>query len=211
MADYRRLLLLVLIMTGVAIIVGLTALAVFYDAAFERERQRLANFAESQPGHPRPPRPSASRHGAVFSANFTRKRAAGNTCRTGCRTPSAPAGTPPGGAVIGKVGLSTQDICGATRPGAALSHNLPHASGHRIDVDDTLDRGPTVGLVGPCECASGQERVEIGANGWRIADDPPVRFRRSAAMQPLPLPVRGGSIESLAPFLNLAPAIAKTG
>ena len=29
--------------------------------------------------------------------------------------------------------------------------------------------------------------VEIGANGWRIADDPPVRFRRSAAMQPLPL------------------------
>jgi thermostable 8-oxoguanine DNA glycosylase len=32
-----------------------------------------------QPGHPWPPRPSASRHGAVFSANFTRKRAAGNT------------------------------------------------------------------------------------------------------------------------------------
>jgi hypothetical protein len=46
--------------------------------------------------------------------------------------------------------------------------------------------------------------VEIGANGWRIADDPPVRFRRSPAMQPLPLPVRGGSIDSLAPFLNLA-------
>ena len=37
--------------------------------------------------------------------------------------------------------------------------------------------------------------VEIGANGWRIAEDPPVRFRRSAGMQPLPLPVRGGSIE----------------
>jgi hypothetical protein len=46
--------------------------------------------------------------------------------------------------------------------------------------------------------------VEIGANGWRIAEDPPVRFRRSAGMQPLPLPVRGGSIESLARFLNLA-------
>ena len=46
--------------------------------------------------------------------------------------------------------------------------------------------------------------VEIGANGWRIAEDPPVRFRRNAGMQPLPLPVRGGSIESLAPFLNLA-------
>ena len=46
--------------------------------------------------------------------------------------------------------------------------------------------------------------VEIGANGWRIAEDPPVRFRRSAGMQPLPLPLRGGSIDSLAPFLNLA-------
>jgi len=46
--------------------------------------------------------------------------------------------------------------------------------------------------------------VEIGANGWRIAEDPPVRFRRSAGMQPLPLPLQGGSIEALAPFLNLA-------
>src|SRR5262249_45206108 len=44
--------------------------------------------------------------------------------------------------------------------------------------------------------------IEISANGW-IAEDPPVRFRRSAGMQPLPLPVRGGAIESLAPFLNL--------
>ena len=42
--------------------------------------------------------------------------------------------------------------------------------------------------------------VEIGPNGWRIAEDSPVRFRRSAGMQPLPLPVRGGSIEALAPF-----------
>jgi hypothetical protein len=45
--------------------------------------------------------------------------------------------------------------------------------------------------------------VEIGANGWRIAEDPPVRFRRSAGMQPLPLPARGGSIEALAPFVNV--------
>ena len=34
--------------------------------------------------------------------------------------------------------------------------------------------------------------VEIGAHGGQIAQDPPVRFRRSAGMQPLPLPVRGG-------------------
>jgi hypothetical protein len=48
--------------------------------------------------------------------------------------------------------------------------------------------------------------VEISANGWQLADDPPVRFRRSAGMQPLPLPARGGSIDALAPFLNLASA-----
>jgi hypothetical protein len=42
--------------------------------------------------------------------------------------------------------------------------------------------------------------VEIGANGWRIAEDPPVRFRRSAGMRPLPLPLRGGSMVARAVF-----------
>jgi hypothetical protein len=46
--------------------------------------------------------------------------------------------------------------------------------------------------------------IEIGANGWRITEDSPVRFRRSPGMLPLPLPLRGGSIEALTPFLNLA-------
>jgi hypothetical protein len=45
--------------------------------------------------------------------------------------------------------------------------------------------------------------VEISPRGWRIAEDAPVRFRRPAGMLPLPLPARGGSIEPLAPFLNL--------
>ena len=45
--------------------------------------------------------------------------------------------------------------------------------------------------------------IEIGARGWRIADDVPVRFRRPAGMRPLPLPARGGSIEELWQFLNL--------
>jgi PAS domain S-box-containing protein len=35
-------------MIGVAIVVGATALGVFYDAAFEREKQRLVNFADGQ-------------------------------------------------------------------------------------------------------------------------------------------------------------------
>ncbi len=46
--------------------------------------------------------------------------------------------------------------------------------------------------------------VEIDEDGWRIVDRPPVRFRRSAGMLPLPAPVRGlGGVERLRPLLNL--------
>jgi hypothetical protein len=46
--------------------------------------------------------------------------------------------------------------------------------------------------------------VAIGPDGWRVLGCPPVRFRRSPGMLPLPLPERGGSIETLRPFLNLS-------
>jgi hypothetical protein len=45
--------------------------------------------------------------------------------------------------------------------------------------------------------------VEIGPDGWRVIGSPPVRFRRTAGMLPLPVPQGGGSIEELASFLNL--------
>ena len=45
--------------------------------------------------------------------------------------------------------------------------------------------------------------VEIDATGWRVIDNPPVRFRRASGMQPLPMPVGGGSIETLRSFLNV--------
>jgi hypothetical protein len=45
--------------------------------------------------------------------------------------------------------------------------------------------------------------VEIDATGWRVIDNPPVRFRRAAGMQPLPSPVPGGSIDMLRDFLNV--------
>jgi hypothetical protein len=44
--------------------------------------------------------------------------------------------------------------------------------------------------------------VEIGPDEWRIITHPPVRFRRTAGMLPLPAPERGGSIEALTTFLN---------
>jgi hypothetical protein len=45
--------------------------------------------------------------------------------------------------------------------------------------------------------------VEIDSSGWRVVSDPPVRFRRTAGMQPLPVPEKGGSIEILRFFLNV--------
>lgn len=45
--------------------------------------------------------------------------------------------------------------------------------------------------------------VEITPAGWRIVDDPPVRFRRPAGMAALPTPVRGGRLDDLRRFVNL--------
>jgi hypothetical protein len=38
--------------------------------------------------------------------------------------------------------------------------------------------------------------VEIGPDGWRVIESPPVRFRRPAGILPLPVPEPGGSIEA---------------
>src|SRR5262245_52795432 len=45
--------------------------------------------------------------------------------------------------------------------------------------------------------------VQIGPDGWRVVTSPPIRFRRAPGMLSLPIPPKGGSIESLAGFLNL--------
>ena len=52
-------------------------------------------------------------------------------------------------------------------------------------------------------CDATWRAVEIDVTGWRVIDNPPVRFRRAAGMQPLPMPVQGGSIKALRSFLNV--------
>ena len=44
--------------------------------------------------------------------------------------------------------------------------------------------------------------VKVTAAGWEVVANPPVRFVRSRSMRPLPLPVKGGSIELLRKFIN---------
>jgi hypothetical protein len=45
--------------------------------------------------------------------------------------------------------------------------------------------------------------IEIDEDGWRVIDDPPVRFRRPSGMRPLPEPTRGGDISRLRSFVNV--------
>jgi hypothetical protein len=46
--------------------------------------------------------------------------------------------------------------------------------------------------------------IKVTHSGWDVVGDPPVRFQRAPSMRPLPVPVRGGSIELLRPFCNLS-------
>ena len=48
------------------------------------------------------------------------------------------------------------------------------------------------------------EAVEITPHGWQIVSEAPVFFRRSRSMTALPNPEKGGSVDDLRPFLNIA-------
>ncbi len=52
-------------------------------------------------------------------------------------------------------------------------------------------------------CDDTWRAVEIDADGWRVVDNPEIRFRRTSGMKSLPIPEKGGSIEMLGSFLNL--------
>jgi hypothetical protein len=45
--------------------------------------------------------------------------------------------------------------------------------------------------------------VEIDMSGWRVLDRSPIPFRRPRGLEPLPLPIPGGSLEELRPFVNI--------
>ncbi|MEX2172073.1 MAG: ATP-binding protein [Pirellulales bacterium] len=47
--------------------------------------------------------------------------------------------------------------------------------------------------------------IEITADGWQLREESPVMFRRPKGMLPHPVPVRGGSLDELRAFVNVAP------
>jgi hypothetical protein len=52
-------------------------------------------------------------------------------------------------------------------------------------------------------CDDQWRAVEINPSDWKIVECPPIRFRRSKGMLPLPEPVGGGSMNELKPLLNI--------
>jgi DNA polymerase-1 len=50
--------------------------------------------------------------------------------------------------------------------------------------------------------------IEITPGRWRVVADPPIRFKRSRGMLPLPIPVAGGRIDLLRSFINVPDDVA---
>jgi putative DNA primase/helicase len=48
--------------------------------------------------------------------------------------------------------------------------------------------------------------IRVGRFGWELINTPPIFFRRSKGMLPLPIPEPGGKIDELKSFLNINPA-----
>jgi hypothetical protein len=83
--------------------------------------------------------------------------------------------------------------------------NVIEAKAH-FDSPERLAHIRVGGLDGRLYLDLGDETwraVEIDATGWRVIDNPPVRFRRASGMKPMPIPVKGGSVETLRSFLNV--------
>src|SRR5262249_10843271 len=47
------------------------------------------------------------------------------------------------------------------------------------------------------------EAVRVGRTGWTIVPTPPVKFMRGTGMLPLPVPIEGGRLDELRPFVNV--------
>jgi hypothetical protein len=51
-------------------------------------------------------------------------------------------------------------------------------------------------------CDDQWRAIEVTKDGWRVVPDPPVLFRRGAGARPLPVPVKGGTLDPLRALVN---------
>jgi hypothetical protein len=93
------------------------------------------------------------------------------------------------------IGSQTLQDCLNALEGRACFDGEAHPTFLRIAGDDD---GIYVDLG-----AEDWRAIEIDADGWKVVDDPPVRFRRAKGMLSLSSPKRGGSVSDLRPFVNV--------
>ena len=99
-----------------------------------------------------------------------------------------------------------------TLGGVASKHLLEETQWHAASVAHNAGRQEEVfvrvggkdGRVYVDLANADGEAVCISPQGWEVVADCPVAFRRTTGMLPLPTPVRGGSIDELRPFVNVA-------
>jgi hypothetical protein len=73
-------------------------------------------------------------------------------------------------------------------------------AGPKVDVHVRFARSRDVIYLDMCD--DQWRAIEVTKDGWRVVDNPPVLFRRGAGARPLPVPVKGGTLESLRPLMN---------
>ncbi len=72
--------------------------------------------------------------------------------------------------------------------------------GRKVDVHVRFARNRHAVYLDLCDDL--WRAVEVTKDGWRVVTDPPVLFRRGAGARPLPVPVKGGTLDALRPLLN---------
>jgi hypothetical protein len=71
----------------------------------------------------------------------------------------------------------------------------------RVGHDASGDAGSSAYYLDLADPAG--RAVRIGPDGWSVVDNPPVHFRRPDGHLPLRVPLHGGSIDLLRPYVNL--------
>ncbi len=103
---------------------------------------------------------------------------------------------------------------GRPMPGSLLKERLELLTSKALYEGEEksvfLRVGDNAGVLYIDLCDEKWRVVRVTSSGWEIVEDrivdnqPPIFFRRSHGMMPLPIPEHGGSIDELEPFLNIS-------